>query len=128
MALHSEHSLNVPSVRYEQLCNLPTTVYVLSISAVVLFVMYAGAAESPAWFLLGREGECAPVSLLAKKGPEFDGIESPAHLAERMRAAGHKVEIKGYKATSRPSVEVRVPEKEIYLMFVKGNVCASKKR
>ena len=110
------------------LCKLPIAVTVLFFSGVLLCGTYAGAAESGTWFLLGREGECAPVSLLAKKGPEFDGIESPAQLAERMRAAGHKAEIKEYKATSRPSVEVRVPEKNIYLMFVKGDVCASKKQ
>jgi hypothetical protein len=108
-------------------CKLSIAVSVVSISGVLLFGTYAGAAESNTWFLLGREGECAPVSLLAKKGPEFEGIESPAQLAERMRAAGHKAEIKEYKAASRPSVEVRVPEKNIYLMFVKGDLCANKK-
>jgi hypothetical protein len=82
------------------------------------------AKEEPAtWLLAGREGECAPLSLLEKKGAEFRGIESPNQLAEKMRAAGHKVEIKEHKLASRPAVEVRVPARGLYVMFVKAELC-----
>jgi hypothetical protein len=82
------------------------------------------AKEEPAtWLLAGREGECAPLSLLEKKGTEFRGIESPSQLAEKMRAAGHKVEIKEHKLASRPAVEVRVPARGLYVMFVKAELC-----
>jgi hypothetical protein len=106
--------------------NLLIVFHALATSLAIVPQTLTGA-EPDKWFLLGREGQCAPLSLLTKKSPEFQGIESPAQLAEKMRAAGHKAQIKEYKATSRPSVEVRVPEKNIYLMFVKGDVCSSKK-
>jgi hypothetical protein len=81
--------------------------------------------ERPAtWLLAGREGECAPLSLLEKKGAEFRGIESPEQLAKKMRAAGHKVEIKEHILASRPATEVRVPERGLYVMFVKAELCA----
>ena len=85
----------------------------------------APAKEGPAtWLLAGREGECAPLSLLEKKGTEFRGINSPELLAKKMRAAGHKVEIKEHNLASRPAVEVRVPERGLYVMFVKAELCA----
>jgi hypothetical protein len=111
---------------------------VLSLVLVACLPIIAGAAQSrktispkaaPAkeepvtWLLAGREGECAPLSLLEKKGAEFHGIKSPNQLAEKMRAAGYKVEIKEYKAASRPAVEVRVPDRGLYVMFVQTQFC-----
>jgi len=75
------------------------------------------------WLLAGREGECAPISILAKKGPEYGDIQSPYQLAEKLRAAGHKAEIKEFKAGTRPSVEVRAPSAGLYVMFVKKEFC-----
>jgi len=99
---------------------------VKAISKTLLFfslLIPLSSAESADWFLVGKEGECAPLSILEKKGPEFRGLESPYQLAEKMRAAGYKAEIKEHKAASRPSVEIRVPERQLYLMFMKANVC-----
>lgn len=75
------------------------------------------------WLLAGREGECAPLSILSKKGPEYSDIESPNQLVEKLRAAGHKAEIKEFKAGTRPAVEVRSPSAELYVMFVKKEFC-----
>jgi hypothetical protein len=75
------------------------------------------------WFLVGKEGECTQLSVLEKKGPEFRGLESPYQLAEKMRAAGYKAEVKEHKAASRPSVEIRVPDRQLYVMFMKADVC-----
>jgi hypothetical protein len=75
------------------------------------------------WLLAGREGECVPLSILSKKGPEYSGIQSPNQLVEKLRAAGHKAEIKEFKAGTRPAVEVRAPSAELYVMFVKKEFC-----
>ena len=75
------------------------------------------------WLLAGREGECAPISILSKKGPEYGDVQSPWQLAEKLRAAGHKAEIKEFKAGTRPSVEVRAPSAGLYVMFVKKEFC-----
>jgi hypothetical protein len=79
--------------------------------------------EGATWLLAGRDGACAPLSLLEKKGAEFRGIEGPADLAKKMRAAGHKVDVKEHRLASRPAVEVRVPERGLYVMFVRANLC-----
>lgn len=75
------------------------------------------------WLLAGREGECVPTSILAKKGPEYNDIQSPFQLVEKLRAAGHKADIKEFKAGTRPAVEVRAPSAELYVMFVKKEFC-----
>ena len=75
------------------------------------------------WFLAGREGECLPLSVLTKRGADLRDVQSPYDLAEKMRAAGHKAEIKEYKAGSRPAVEVRVPSRNLDVMFVKADLC-----
>lgn len=88
-----------------------------------LLLMPVSAVEAAEWFLVGKESECLPLSILDKKGAEFRGVESPYQLAEKMRAAGHKAEIKEYKAASRPAVELRVPDIQFYVMFMKADVC-----
>jgi hypothetical protein len=79
--------------------------------------------EPATWLLAGRDGECAPLSMLEKRGTEFRGIKGPDQLAEKMRAAGKKVEVKEHRLASRPAVEVRVPERGLYVMFVKADSC-----
>ena len=85
----------------------------------------AWAAETSEWLLAGREGKCVPLSTLTKRGPEFQGIKSPDQLVEKMRAAGDKAEIKEHKAGSRPAVEVRIPSRDLYVMFVKRSDCGA---
>jgi hypothetical protein len=92
----------------------------------LLFLLFAGATEVADWSLAGRQGECAPLTILEKKGPEFRGIESPTQLVEKMRAAGEKAEIKEHKAGSRPAIEVRVPGRNLYVMFVKSDLCGKR--
>ena len=61
------------------------------------------AKEDPGpWLLAGRDGECVPLSILSKKGPEYSDIQSPHQLAEKLRAAGHEAEIKEFNAGTRP--------------------------
>ncbi|MGH7872454.1 MAG: hypothetical protein ACREQO_09565 [Candidatus Binatia bacterium] len=79
--------------------------------------------ETAVWQLAGREGECAPLSILGKKGPAYASIKSPADLAEKLRANGHKTEVKEFKAGTRPAVEVRAPSAGIHVMFVKQELC-----
>ena len=97
----------------------------LSILGGVLTLAPANAGQAAAWSLLGREGTCLPLSILGKKGQEFSEIESPYQLADKMRAAGHKADVKEHNAGSRPAVEVRVPDRNLYVMFVKSDTCAA---
>ena len=89
----------------------------------LIVITSIAAAPRPEWVLVGKDSECLPVSILEKKGPEFRGADDPYRLAEKMRSAGHKTEIKEHTAGSRPAVELRIPDMQIYVMFMKGEIC-----
>ena len=83
----------------------------------------AANGAAPAWSLAGREGECTSLDLLKKKYPEFGEVNSPYQLADKLKAAGDKAEIKEYRLGKRPSIEVRVPAKNFYVMFIQTDLC-----
>ena len=74
------------------------------------------------WLLAGREGECAPTSILAK-GPEYNDISEPATASGEAASGAHKAEMKEFKAGTRPAVEVRAPSEGIAIMFIKKEFC-----
>jgi len=82
--------------------------------------------DSGTWMLAGREGECAPVSILEKKGEQLKGVKSPLQLSAKLKAMGHAAEVKEFKAGIRPAVEVRAPSAGIHVMFVKQENCDKK--
>ncbi len=86
----------------------------------------APADASAVWLLAGRHGECAPLSILQRKSTELKGIKSPNQLAEKLRAMGHKVDLKEFNAGIRPAVEVRAPSAGIHVMFVRQEHCDKK--
>ncbi len=75
------------------------------------------------WLLAGRHGECVPLSILGKKGPEYSDVQGPYHLAEKLRAAGHNADVKEYNAGTRSAVEVRAPSAGLDVMFIKKDLC-----
>jgi hypothetical protein len=83
----------------------------------------AANGAAAAWSLAGREGECTSLDLLKKKYPEFGEVNSPYQLADKLKAAGDKAEIKEYRLGKRPSIEVRVPAKNFYVMFIQTDLC-----
>jgi hypothetical protein len=82
--------------------------------------------DNGTWLLAGREGECAPLSILEKKGEQLKGIKSPLQLTEKLKALGHTAEVKEFKAGIRPAVEVRAPSAGIHVMFIKQENCDKK--
>jgi hypothetical protein len=86
----------------------------------------APSDENATWFLAGRDGECAPLTMLQTKVVEFKEVKSPYQLSDKLKAMGHKPEIKEFKAGIRPSVEVRAPSAGIHVMFIKQENCDKK--
>ena len=82
-----------------------------------------GKTATDGWALAGREGGCAPISILERKGPEFSDFQTPYELVEKLKAAKIKAEIKEYKVGNRQLVEVRVPDRGVFVMFVPTNTC-----
>ena len=82
------------------------------------------AKEDPGpWFLAGREGGCTPPSILGRKGPEYNDIQSPQQLVEKLQVAGHKAEMKELKTGARSAIEVRAASAGLAVLFVKEEFC-----
>lgn len=104
------------------------------LSALVVFsAAHAASSAAPAgkdanisWSLAGREGECTSLALLKKKFPDLGEVKSPYQMADKLKAKGLKAEVKEHWLGKRPSVEVRVPDKDLYVMFVKTDLCSRK--
>jgi hypothetical protein len=79
--------------------------------------------DARSWFLAGREGGCAPTSILSRKGPEYSKVQSPYQLVDRLRAAGHKAELKELNTGKLPAVEIRAPSAGLAVLFVKKDFC-----
>lgn len=99
-------------------------------SAILTVLACLGSMTSPSvqaaerWFLMSRHGECAEVGTLKRKVPDVGEINDPHAFATFMRQ-------KGYEVTSTPAPvpkgkghEVKVPQKDLYLMFVTSEVCS----
>jgi hypothetical protein len=82
--------------------------------------------DNATWFLAGRDGECAPLSVLQNKVVEFKEVKSPFQLSDKLKAMGHKTELKEFKAGIRPALEVRAPSAGIHVMFIKQTDCDKK--
>ncbi len=82
--------------------------------------------KNTTWKLAGREGDCAPLEILSKRGPAYSDIKSPKELADKLKANGYQAEMKEFKAGLRPAVEVRAPSAGIHVMFVRQEHCDKK--
>lgn len=92
----------------------------------IVLLLWAGAvmaAPAHAWFLMGRHGECAPVSNLGRKDPALADVTDPYDLVERMRAAGYRAELNELKSRNGSAVQVNISARGLHLLFVKREAC-----
>jgi hypothetical protein len=99
------------------------------IAVVALIAAYLGCVAQPVtasehqWLLMSRHGECVEMGSLRRKIPDLGEINDPYSFIRLMRQNGHEVisnEISGAKGKA---VEVKVPEKDLFLIFVTPEMC-----
>ena len=76
------------------------------------------------WFLMSRHGDCAEVGTLKRKVPDIGEINEPQAFATFMRGKGHAVTATQFSVPKGRAWEVKVPEKELFLMFVTSAMCS----
>ena len=92
----------------------------------VIFFFFLGEAISLAaseWFLMSRHGECADIASLKRKIPDLGEVRDPAAFIQLMRDKGYQVTVNKVATSTGKVVEVKVPERELSLMFVTPDVC-----
>ena len=93
----------------------------LTIGVLVGWVSAAQAEQQ--WFLMTRHGDCADVASLKRKVPDLGAVRDPESFVKLMREKGHQVQTSEMDNPNGKIVDVRVPERELALMFVPAALC-----
>ena len=75
------------------------------------------------WFLMSRHGSCFNIDSLERKVGDMTGVETPDDFIELMHQKGCDVKVSGPPNLERNAVNVQVPAKELYIMFVTKELC-----
>jgi hypothetical protein len=93
-------------------------------------LLLASAADAVAadtrWMLMARHGECAEIATLERRIPDLGAVATPDAFAERMRRDGLQVISAPLADTGGKAVQVKVPAKNLSLVFVKQELCGRK--
>ena len=89
----------------------------------VCFVEGVAQADVSQWFLMARHGECAEIESLRRKVPDLGDIRDPSAFIKLMRDKGYQVTVNEVSTLKGKAVEVKVPERELSLIFVTPEVC-----
>jgi len=73
--------------------------------------------------LMSRHGECAEIQSLKRKVPDLGDIHAPSAFIKLMCDKGYQVMLNEVSTPNGRVVEVKVPERELSLMFVPPEVC-----
>ena len=98
-------------------------VFLLLLLVPTVLISAASANNSEKWFLMSRHGECAEIRSLQRKIPDIGNIKDPQSFIMFMEGKGHKVISNDPKELKGRALQVRIPEKGLSLMFVKGSMC-----
>jgi hypothetical protein len=91
---------------------------------VVLLLSGQCAHAADTWVLMGRHGECVPVRSLERKVPDIGDIADPDAFIRHMRGKGLAVTSTAMPVQRGAAVEVRVPGKELALVFATRELCS----
>ena len=72
---------------------------------------------------MSRHGECVELQSLKRKVPDLGEIRDPTAFVKLMREKGHQVIVNEVSISHGKVVEVKVPERELSLIFVTPEVC-----
>lgn len=72
---------------------------------------------------MSRDRECMDVASLTRKVPDLGAIRDPDAFIKLMRDKGHQVGVQVLPASSGKVVEVKVPDRDLSLLFVTSEVC-----
>ena len=78
---------------------------------------------SSEWLLMSRHGECVGVQSLKRNVPDLGEIRDPSAFAKLMRDKWYQVTMNEVSTPNGKAVKVKVPERELSLMFVPPGVC-----
>lgn len=72
---------------------------------------------------MSRHGGCADIVSLKRKVPDLGEVRDPAVFIQLMRVKGYQVTVNKVTMSTGKVVEIKAPERELFLMFVTQEVC-----
>lgn len=81
------------------------------------------ADASGRWFLMSREGECAPIATLQRRIPDLAGVDSPDTFMALMKKKGYAATSTAMRTRGGTVYEVAVPDQGLALVFVPAGLC-----
>jgi hypothetical protein len=123
-----EKPFSTPNIHPNGTTRLPSMRSAMKSLTPVLFLVMLAAAPLKAaesWFLMSRHGECARIDSLARRIPDLGAVADPQSFVETMRRTGYTATVVEHALPKGSAFEVRVPERELSLLFVTADVCAS---
>ena len=97
-------------------------------AAILLFGGRSISLAASEWFLMSRHGECAEIQSLKCKVSDLGDVRDPTVFVKLMRDKGYQVTVNEVSGPNGRAVEVKVPEREMFLMFVTPDVCQQSER
>lgn len=91
--------------------------------ALFLFIRQSDSFAAAEWFLMSRHGECVEIQSLKRKVPDLGDVRDPSAFIKLMRDKGYQVTVSEISTPTGKAVEVKVPERELSLVFVPPEVC-----
>jgi hypothetical protein len=91
----------------------------LAVAAALLLASTAYAQER--WYLMARHGECFELADMQRRVPELAEARDPHAFVALMKQKGHAATAKD--VVPGKAVEVRVPERELAMVFAKREMC-----
>jgi hypothetical protein len=84
------------------------------------------AQAAQRWFLMSRQGDCAEIGVLKRKIPDLGEVGDPDAFVRLMRRKGYEVTSTRVPVRRGEAREVKVPQKELSLIFVTSEMCGSR--
>ena len=75
------------------------------------------------WLLMSRHGECEEIQSLNRKVPDLGDVRDPTAFISLMRDKGYQVTVNEVSMPNGKVAEVKVTERELFLMLVAPDVC-----
>jgi hypothetical protein len=95
----------------------------MGIIILLSILMVPISSHANEWFLMSRHGSCFNIDSLERKVGDMTGVETPDDFIELMHLKGCDVKVSGLSNLEGNAVNIQVPAKELYIMFVTKELC-----
>ena len=102
---------------------MPRPPATLTVLAYLGLMTWPPVQATERWCLMSRHGECVAVGTLKRKVPDLGEINDPHAFTVLMRQKGYTVTSTRASVPVGEAHEVRVPERDLYLLFVTPEMC-----